>query len=470
MSTLSIRAADHKQDFELVAAPFLQGPGLPFEQALDASVIAEAFRAEDALFGQDDLFSTPVVLWAFLAQVLQDGKEGACSAAVNRIAIHLLLTGRTPPSGDTGDYCRARAKLSVAALRRLVRGSARQLEAGCRSNWLWKGCHAKLVDGFTFTMPDTPDNRAAFPQNPSQVEGVGLPIARACAVVSLATGCVFDLAAGPYVGKETGEGALLRSMLEHFEPGEVAVFDRYFCSYWLVAMLAQRGVQVCARLHGGRITDFRQGRRLGQDDHLITWLRPKCPPWMAEDEYAQIPETLTLRELRYEVPSAHCRIRSITLITTMTNPNAHPRDDLAELYGQRWHVELDIRAIKHPLRLDHLRCKTPEMIDREVWVTLLAYNLVRKVMATAAATHRKQPRQLSFTLTCQSILACWMTWASGQVTDAAALGRDMLARAASHEVGDRPGRIEPRVLKRRRHRYPLMQQPRAALRAAMGKT
>ncbi len=318
-------ASGRAGDFDLVAAPFLHDPGLPFAKVLDADTIAAAFRAEDALFGDDDIFSTAVVLWAFLAQVLCDGKESACTAAVANIGAYLLQTGRRPPCGDTGDYCRARAKLNPAALRRLVRDAADALEAACDPAWRWHGRSAKLVDGFTFTMPDTPENRETFPQNPAQAPGVGLPIARACAVTSLATGCVCDLALGPYLGKQTGETALFREIDAALVPGDVAVFDRYLCSYWTLARLPQRGVDVCARVHQCRTGDFRIGPHLGEEDHLATWVRPARPAWMSREEYAQDPETLTVRELRFAIEDPRSRVDSITLVTTFTDPVAHIR-------------------------------------------------------------------------------------------------------------------------------------------------
>jgi hypothetical protein len=217
-------------------------------------------------------------------QALRDGKGIACASAVADIAAYLLQTGRRPPSGDTGAYCRARAKLKLTVLQRLVRESGGQLEQEVERSWLWKGRHAKLVDGFTFTLPDTPENQAAFPQIAEQRPGVGLPIARACVVLSLATACVCDLAVGPCEGKETGESALLRGMLETFDANDVAVFDRCYCSFLMLALLSRRGIHVCARLHQRRRSDFRRGRRLGPGDHLITWTRPKTPTWMAQEQ------------------------------------------------------------------------------------------------------------------------------------------------------------------------------------------
>ena len=470
MTSVAAYRTDHKNEFDAVAEPFLQGEGLPFTDVLNAESIQRVFREENALFGQDDIFSTEIVLWAFLAQTLRDGKGVACAAAVADIATYMLQTGQRPPSGDTGDYCRARAKLSLPALRRLVVESAGQLERDADESWLWKGLHAKLVDGFTFTMPDTPENQEAFPQLHSQSPGVGFPIARACTVMSLATACVLDVAIGPYQGKKTGENALLRDMLEGFTGGDVVVFDRYYCSFMMLAMLSLGGVDVCTRLHQRRPIDFRCGRRLGRDDHLIIWTRPAKPAWMSEEDYERIPDTLTLRELRFDVIVPGRRTEAITVITTLTDLKEYTKEDIATLYGLRWNVELDIRAIKQTLALDHVRCKTPEMVRRELWVTLLAYNLIRKVIATSAAVHGKQPRRLSFTSTCQMVLASWMLLSTDSSRDSRRLWMSTLASIAACEVGNRPGRIEPRVLKRRRHRYPLMQRPRDQLREELQKT
>lgn len=471
MSTVRTPVADCNKKFALIAEPFIQGKGLPFADVLDAETIRRAFQEEGALFAQDeeDVFSTEIVVWAFLAQSLRDGKGAACSAAVSDIATCLLQKGQRPPSGDTGDYCRARAKLSLSAIRRLVTESAQQLEREADQAWLWKGLHAKLVDGYTFTMPDTTENQAEFPQNPTQEPGVGFPIARACGVISLATACVCDLAIAPYTGKETGECALLREMLDAFNPGDVAVFDRCYCSYMMLAMFHLRGVHVCVRQNQTRHTDFQLGQRLGDRDHLVTWVRPIRPSWMSRALYARIPKTLTMRELEFDVPGPNRRSESITVVTSLTDAKTYRKQDLAKLYESRWNVELDIRAIKQTLGVDHMRCKSPHMVRRELWVTMLAYNLVRKVIATAAATHEKQPRRLGFTLGCQEILSSWMLWSTASVRNPAAMRTEMLKRIARNEVANRPGRTEPRELKRRRHRYPMMQQGRHTPRVERGK-
>lgn len=453
-----------KAGFHQVAAAFLDQRGLPFADALSAADIQQAFAERNALFATHATFSTPIVLWAFLAQVLKDGKGAACAAAVADIATYMQQVGGPVPCGDTGDYCRARAKLDLEALRVLTVQIARRLESQADRSWLFHGLHPKLIDGFTFTLPDTDDNQKPFPQQRTQRAGAGFPIARACVVLSLATATVQEMNIGPYEGKQTGESALLRGILDCLHPGDVAVFDRIFCSFLMLALLRMRGMHFCARLHQRRPVDFRQGRRLGPDDRLVTWIRPKRPAWMSEQQYEQIPETMTLRQVRFQVTEPGQRTKELVVVTSLTDPDEYPAAAIAALYGYRWNAELDIRVIKQTLGLDHVRCKTPDMVRRELWVTLLAYNLIRKLIATAAVVHDKQPRQIGFTLACQTVLSSWMLLATGACRDERELWKSALERIAANEVANRPGRIEPRMIKRDRQHYPMMHDPRRELR------
>lgn len=392
-------------DFKQVTAAFLNGPGLPFAEVLDADLVEEVFEKHDGLFGMGAIYSTVITLWAFLGQALRRGKERACQAAVAAVVAHQEMLGKPVPTADTGNYCDARAKLPIEALRELTTRVADDVERRADPAWLWKDRHAKLIDGFTVTMPDTAANQAEWPQLSSQKPKVGFPIVRVVCILSLATACLHDVAIGPCEGKETGETALLRELLGSFDAGDVAVADRYYCSFLMIALLAQRKVDVCARMHQKRHVDFRSGVRLGQHDRLITWTRPARPDWMDEATYDTIPETMTLRMLRYDIVVPGRRTQNITIVTTLTDAETYTREDLAELYGFRWNAELDIRSIKQSLGLDHMTCKSPDMIRRELWVTLLAYNLVRTTAAAAALLHKKKPRQISFTATCQHILS-----------------------------------------------------------------
>ena len=296
-----------------------------------------------------------------------------------------------------------------------------------------------------------------------------MPIARAAVILSLATACALDLAVGPYSGKETGETALLRQLLGSFVFGDVAVVDRFYCSFMMIALLLSNNVQVCARMHHRRHVDFRRGRRLGKYDHLIVWIKPQRPMWMDQETYDAIPDTLEMREIRYNVVQPGYRTKTITIATTLTDAETYSKEDIAQLYGFRWNSELDIRSIKQSLNLCHVRCKSPEMVRKELWTTLLGYNLIRTTAAAAATLHQKQPRQISFTGTCQYVLSSWMLLScrslAANVVERHC--RQMLSQIAACEVANRPGRLEPRVLKRRRHGYKLMQQPRHVLRAKL---
>ncbi len=463
MSILAIHPQRVNSDFQLVARSLLITKGLPLASVLPAAEIERIFRRHDALFGNtyNSVYSTAIVLWAFLSQVLADGKLRSCAAAVARVSDFFTMRGTTGPSTDTGEYCCARKKLHEEALHELVVQAAAKIEQAAPDDWLWHGRHAKLVDGFTATMPDTPENQEEFPQQKSQKPGVGFPILRACVVLSLATACVLDASWGAYSGKQTGEPALLRELFGAFEAGDVAVFDRYCGSYMMLALLMLRQVDVCTRLHQRRSGDLRSGKRLGKHDRLVCWQRPQQPPWMDAETYATIPKTLTLRMLRFRIIVPGRRTRSITVVTTLVDPQKYSAEAIAELYGYRWNVELDIRQIKQTLNLDDLRCKTPAMVRVEIWTTLLAYNLIRRIISAAAMEHGKTPRRISFTRTCVTILAAWSTLSLGHYHTKAV--HILLEQIASLEVPDRPGRIEPRVLKRRRHRYPLMREPRNKL-------
>lgn len=453
--------------FQKVVDAFLAGDGLPFAEILSAERIGRIFAKHGCVFGLHGVYSTAIMVWSFLSQVLRDGKEASCQAAVARVVSYCQTQGIAAPTEDTGDYCRARAKLSEAALHQLSNEVAAEVEQAADSAWLWKGkYHAKLIDGSTFTMPDTPANQAEYPHSKRQQLGVGLPVARFVVILSLATACAMDLAVGPYKGKETGETALLRSMLGSLLAADVAVMDRYYCSYWMMAMLSAQGTHVCARKHQRRKSDFRRGKRLGKHDHLIVWTRPQRPKWMDEETYSKIPQTLVLRELRYNIVEPGRRTRTIDVITTLSDADEYTSEDIAQLYGFRWNSELDLRSIKSNLNLTHVRCKSPEMVHRELWTTILGYNLIRTTAAGAALLHHQQPRHISFTSTCQYVLASWMQLSSGLI-DRAEIDSHlllMLKQIAGCQVANRPGRLEPRVLKRRRHGYNLMMKSRHELR------
>ncbi len=457
------------QSFRFVLSSFMQHSGLPFAQVLAEETIEQAFEEEASDFaqGEQDVYTPAITLWAFLSQVLFKGEQRSCVAAVSRVVVLCVALGRGPCSDNTGAYCRARAKLPVTVIRRLALTVADGCEEKLPRHWLWKRRHVHLVDGTTVSMPDTVENQAAYPQPQAQRQGLGFPIARMVVLLSLATGMVKDMAMGPYTGKQTGETALLRELLARFQPGDILLADRYYCSYFMIALLLELGIDFVTRLHQRRSADFRRGRRLGPGDHLVTWTRPAKPQWMDQETYERMPASIQIRELQVHVEQPGFRVEQLLVVTTLTDAEEYTQEDVAELYHQRWLAELDIRTLKITLGMDVLRCKTPEMVCREIWTCLLAYNLIRQTMLEAALASDRSPRQLSFTAALQKIAASWATLS--------VCGHEMLVlvitthleHIAGHRVGHRPNRVEPRAVKRRPKPHKLLTKPRAQARAEM---
>jgi hypothetical protein len=420
-------------------------------------MVDAALRGAGVTFKQR-IYTPFVTVCMFLSQVLDP--DHSCRAAVARLIVWLVLTGREPCSPDTGSYSDARHRLPVEVIAELVRQTARKTDADASQHWLWKERKTWLIDGTTVSMPDTYENQQAFPQANTQKPGLGFPVARLVAIISRATGVVRDLAMGPYKGKETGETALLRSLLDGLEAREIVVGDRYFASYFLLAALIERDVDGLFRMHQRRKFDFHRGLRLGPEDHVVTWTKPPRPEWMDEETYAQIRSELEIREIRFRVNRPGFRVNELVLVTTMVDGEKYTKDELANLFLERWNIELDLRSIKDVLHMDILRCMTPEMVKKEIWMHLLAYNLIRGVMANAAKAHDKQPRRISFKGALQTMAAFdgALRWAPPATREY--LIQVMLRAISDHRVGDRPGRVEPRANKRRPKTQDYLMEPR----------
>ena len=466
VGSLSEKVGDINAGFSVFDQLSYSGSSMPFGNVLSADRVRDMFADGDVLFGcgENDLWNTGLTLWSFIGQVLQDGKQRSCNAAVTHATRYLLDHGMQPPGPDSGEYCRARHKLDTEVLRQLACDIAERMSSLNPSRWLWQGRNVKLVDGFTFTMPDTPENQEAFPQSNTQAPGVGFPIARACAVLSLSDACIHDVAVGPYSGKGTGETALLRTVLDSFGPRDVMLADRYFCSFFMMAILKSLGVDVCMRLHQLRKIDHSRVRWLGDNDYIDTWYRPQRAKWMSRALYDSIPEQMEIRITAFNATTEE-QAEPLNVVTTLLDHEQYPANAIGRLYDCGWCAELDLLSIKHVLNLEHLRCKSPEMIRREFRTTLLAYNMVRLVCAQAAFVHDKRPRQMSFTIACNTLLSQWLMPPKESIREE--LGKHNLFQIACNEVGNRPGRIEPRVIKRRPKPYPLMNKPRNQYKRSM---
>jgi hypothetical protein len=407
---------------------------------------------------RERLFPPTETLSMFLAQALS--ADGSCQQAVNDAMVKRVISGMQPGNTNTGGYCKARARLPLTMVSTLALQAGEIVAEGAASWWHWRGRQVRLVDGATVTLPDTEENQAAYPQSSSQEAGLGFPICRLVALLCLGSGALLNAATGPCEGKGSDEQSLLRSMLETLKGDDILLGDAFYATYFLLCELVRCGVDGLFEQHGSRkrSTDFRKGEKLGVRDHLIVLTKPKKKPdWMSQAEYDAAPATLKVREFR-----AGGKI----MVTTFLCPKQAPKAVLKALYRRRWNVELDLRNIKTTLGMETLRCKTPEMAIKELWVYLLAYNLIRLLMAQAALLADQIPRQLSFKHTLQ----IWISWQQrgGGTHDAVSINA-LLILIAEPRVGLRPGRLEPRAVKRRPKPFPRLTKPRQVAREEIQK-
>jgi Transposase DDE domain len=358
-------------------------------------------------------------------------------------------------------YCQARARLDPQALELIAQHLCWRLEANVLGHERWlKGRAVKIVDGTGLSMPDTAANQAVWPQPSAQQPGCGFPVMKLLGIFSLSSGALLEAVAGSL---HDHDSLLFRDLWSKLKKGDVLLADRAFCSYGTMAALQKRGIDSVMRLHQMRRADFRSGKALGDGDRLIIWEKPaqRTEVW-TEEEFAALPETLTLRMIRLRVTNPGFRTRTVVLVTTLLDAAAYPADALRELYGQRWTVELHFHQIKTLLEMDVLRCKSPELIELEVAMHRIAYNLVRTLMQRSAHLHDAPLARISF----KGALDTLRHWS--QVIAAASdrprkqdqLIDEMLAIMARDVVPERPGRSEPRAKKRRPRNYQLLTQPR----------
>ena len=439
---------------EEVRARFARGQGLPFADALTEHSILDALDEHGVQY-RDRLFSPATTIWGFLSQVLS--VDHICRDAVSRIIAHRAACGLEPCSPNTASYCNARARIPTAVLRSLTRRTAQQLQDGLPEGWKWNGRNVFIADGSHVSMPDTEENQAGYPQPVVQQDGIGFPLARLAMLLSLATGACHDLAIAPYAGKGTGETTLLRQMYDALSPGDVVLADALFDNYFLACELRQRGLDLVARVQAERV-----GSRTvesGPDGDIIVWQRPNKPRGMTGEQYRRYPESLTMRQVSVDARGKDNRAEQFKVVTTILDTSIDG-GQIGGLYERRWDGEVDIRSIKSTMKMNILRCKTPEMVEKEIWVHLLAYNLLRTVMAVAASANGVEPREISFKGAKQALTAFAPKLEAARPRQRARLVDAMLKAVAYHRVGDRPGRWEPRARKRRPKPTKRLNQPR----------
>jgi hypothetical protein len=409
---------------------------------------------------RERVLTPAVTVHAFLLQVLHGNT--ACD--------HVARLMGSRFSGEA--YCQARRRLPLEFFQRLLAAVIQAL-ATCRDEAArWCGHRVWLLDGSGCSMPDTPELQAAFGQPGAQKPGCGFPVAHLLVLFHAGTGMLQKILTAPL---RTHDLANAWQMHPELQPGDVLLADRGFCSFAHLAQLLQAGFHGVFRVHQKTIVSFRKGRIhmpprprgrlkgakglprsrwirwLGRRDQVVEYYKPEQRPrWMSSEAYAALPNSIAARELRFTIKIPGSRTKEVTLVTTLLDPTRYPAAELAQLYFDRWQVEVNLRHLKQTLHLDVLRSKTVDGIHKELCMIALAYNLVRLVMVEAARQQEVAPDRISFVDALR-----WLSHARPN---------EPLRKLKVHRLRHR---LEPRVRKRRPKKYPLMTRPRAELRQAI---
>jgi hypothetical protein len=439
---------------DAVRARFARNEGLPFADILTETRIQDVLNEHGVKY-RDRVFSPVTTIWGFLSQVLSE--DHSCRDAVSRIIAHRAANGDTVCSPNTASYCNARSRILTDVLSTLATRTAEELQANIPERWKWNGRSVFIFDGSNVSMPDTPLNQAMYPQPPKQQPGLGFPLARIGVLLSLATGACHNLAIAAYSGKGTGETSLFRHVFDSLKPGDVVVADALFDNYFIICELRQRGIDIVARVQHDRVGSWIKESR--PDGEILVWQRPSKAHGMTAAQYRSYPEQLTMRQVTVDARDKNNRAKQFNVVTTILDASITGKQ-IGGLYERRWEGEVDIRSIKTTMQMDVLRCKTPEMVHKEIWTHLLAYNLLRTVMAVAANENNIAPREISFKGAMQTLTAFAPKIEAARPENRAPLIDAMLTTIAYHRVGDRPGRWEPRARKRRPKWSTPLKQPR----------
>jgi hypothetical protein len=432
-----------RKDFTAVRNKFARDNGLPFGRLLTREYVLQAL-ADSGHSYRSRVFCPLVTLWAWLSQCLSQDKS--LNEAVSRVLAHRIATGLPSISASSASYADARARFPECVMARMAREIGQRVHDSAPDTARWRGRSVFLVDGTGLSMPDTAENQLAYPQPKTIARGIGFPLMRASALISLATGAVVDVEFTRYAGKGTSELALLRTMMDTLKAGDVVVGDKLYGAYRVLADLVTRGVDAVVAIKHLR-------KRAGSK---VIWHKPQ---WRQSEKamYASLPDSITLRQITVEIEDRDGATKQLSLVTTITDP-AVSDSEIADLYRQRWNCEVDLRTIKCAMQMDILRAKTPSMVHKEIFCHLLAYNLLRGVMMESASKAEVAPRHLSVKGALQMVESFTPAMMHGNGHESTY--NAFLGALSAHRVGNRPGRVEPRVRKRRPKKHVNMRKPR----------
>ena len=451
------------QSAEILKEQFFKSLGLPWQDILPASRLNEILE-EEGIEYRSRLYTPVVTLWAMIHQALSPDKS--LRNTLKCMSTWLTAAGEVAPSADTGAYSKARGRLSEALLQRLVPETAEALEQSVPAAHHWCSRRVKVFDGTTVLMADSAANQAVYPQHGNQAEGCGFPLARVVVFFCLLTGAVVSACVAP---KTMSEIVMSRLLYKDLSPNDVAMADQAYGSYIDLALIKQQQADRVLRKHHARTTDFRTGRKNAARDHQVEWHKPKvAPAHMNADEFAAIPETLTVREVCLRLSRKGFREKFVIVVTTLLDAERYTAEQLTQLYGWRWRAaEVNLRHLKTTLQMEMLTAKKPVMVRKELWTHLLAYNLLRSIMEKAAPSLDYQRLKLSFQGTRQLFIQTLTLLATADEVVRQRIYAHLLKDIADDALPLRPHRQEPRVVKRRPKPFPRMRAPRAVLKSKL---
>jgi hypothetical protein len=444
---------------ELLSQRNNNGIGSLFEDMLPKSMIQQILT-EEGISYRNRLYTPIITLWAWLHQALD--KDKSCKNAVSHVVSS--LAAHIPPSTNTGAYCKARDRIKEILVLRLLHHTGKQLHQ--QNQILWHGRRVCVVDGSTVTAADTEENQAQYPQPRTQADGCGFPMINIVAAFCLFTGALLESTIASLCVHEIN---LFRSMYQYLGTGDIALGDQLYGTYADICLTKERMIDSVFRIHWRRKTDFRRGKIIGCYDHIVQWSKPiSCSQGLSPDLYRRLPDEVTVREVRYKVEVKGFRPNEITLATTLLDSEEYPKEELAQLYEMRWDVEIDLRHLKTTMRMEHLPNRTPHMVRNELYMHLLAYNLVRTLMFQAGVTYQVTPVRLSFQATIQHLLNFSRELAhEGEPKTRQRIHRELLYSISKEQLPNRQGRVEPRLKKRRPKSYGWLKKPRKQMQAEM---
>ena len=442
---------------------FQNSLAVPFEQVLTEEVIQQILDQEEVSYRQT-IYTPVVTLWAWMSQVLDPDKS--LSNAVSRVIAWLSAAGAALPSSDTGAYSKARKRLPSAVVQQLLTRTAQALQAQVSLEKRWCGRRVKAYDGTSVTMSDTAANQKSYPQHSNQLTGCGFPLAKLVVLFCVTTGAVLEVAIAPF---RTSEWEMARQLYARLQSEDVVVADSAYGTYVDLVLVQAAHADAVFRKHHARHCDFRRGKKLGIGDHIVTWQRPqRCPQSMPPDEFQALPDTVRVREVHLLIRQSGFRPKQIILVTTLLDTKRYPKAKLAQLYHLRWQAtEVNFKHLKTTLKMEMILAKSPQMVQKEIWMHLLAYNLLRTLMWTSAHLAQVSPLRISLQGTRQQFNQFRPTLALVTTKERPRLYSILLALIGDQLVPLRPYRAEPRVTKRRPKSFPRMHQPRSVLKAKL---